>query len=239
MGATYAGPVALGALVFDFDGLILDTETPEYATIRDEFVAHGLDLPLAAWQEVVGRVDHPHWLDRLEAELGRPVADREAVLARRRAAHHRHIAAQRILPGVEALLEEAAARDVPVAVASSSPASWVEGHLERLGLRSRVQAVACGDQVPRAKPWPDVFLAATAAVDVDPSAAVALEDSHHGCRAAKAAGLSCVVVPNGITRGQDVAQADLVVGSLADLGWDDLVALVRGVAPGGPSATAS
>ena len=231
--------MAVGALVFDFDGLILDTETPEYETIRDEFSAHGLALPLTAWQEVVGRVDHPHWLDRLEAELGRPVPDRQAVLERRRAAHHRHIAGQRVLPGVEALLDEAAGRGVPVAVASSSPTSWVEGHLERLGLSQRIDAVRCGDQVPRAKPWPDVFLAALEAVGVAPSAAVALEDSHHGAHAAKAAGLSCVVAPNGITRDQDFAHADLVVGSLAELRWADLAALVAGTAPGGPSAALS
>ena len=219
--------MAVGAVVFDFDGLILDTETPEYETIRDEFAAHGVALPLEEWQQVVGRVDHPHWLDRLEAALGRPVADRTAVLERRRAAHHRHIADQHVLPGVEALLDEAEARRVPVAVASSSPTDWVEGHLERLGLRPRVAAVRCGDQVPRAKPWPDVFLAALDAVGVPADRAVALEDSHHGSRAAAAAGLACVVVPNPITRGQDVDHADLVVGSLADLRWDDLVALVR------------
>ena len=220
----------LGAVVLDFDGLILDTETSAYRTVRDEYAAHGLDLPLSRWQDLVGRVDKPHWLDRLEAELGRPVADRDRVRERRLAAHHRLVEAQPVRPGVEDLLDEAARRRVPVAAASSSSEAWVGGHLDRLGLADRIAAVRCGDQVPRPKPWPDVFLAALEALGVPPARAVAVEDSHHGASAAKAAGMACVAVPNDITRAQDFGHVDLVVGSLADLGWDQLVGLARGAA---------
>ena len=216
------------ALVFDFDGLILDTETPEYETVAAVFADHGVPLPLARWQDVVGRADHPHWLDWLEADLGSPVPDRQVVLERRRAAHHRRIADEVVLDGVVALLDEAVVRDVPVAVASSSPSSWVEPHLERLALRHRFTTVACRDHVDRAKPWPDLYLAAVAGLGVDPARCVAFEDSHHGARAAKAAGLACVVVPNRITTGQDFGHADLVLGSLAHLPWDVVVDLATG-----------
>lgn len=214
------------ALVFDFDGLILDTETPEYETVADEFAAHGLDLPLEQWQQIVGRADTPHWLDRLEQELGGPVPDREAVLERRRAEHRRRIASQRVLVGVVELLEAAGARGVPVAVASSSPSDWVEPHLERLALRHHIAVVRCRDHVARAKPWPDLYLAALDHLGVRADRSVAFEDSHHGSSAAKAAGLACVVAPNGVTAGQDFSHADLVVGSLAEVRWEVLTALV-------------
>ena len=216
------------ALVFDFDGLILDTETAEYDTVAAAFADHGVPLPLHRWQDVVGRADHPHWLDWLEAELGRPVPDRTAVLERRRAAHHVRIADEVVRDGVVALLAEAERRRVPVAVASSSPRSWVEPHLERLGLRGHFGVVRCRDDVDRAKPWPDLYLAVTAELGVCSARCVALEDSHHGARAAQAAGLACVVVPNRITAGTDLAHADVVLASLADLRWDVLVDLTAG-----------
>jgi HAD superfamily hydrolase (TIGR01509 family) len=221
--------VTVAALVFDFDGLILDTEVPEFVTVREVFRAHGLDLALADWQQIIGRADHRHWLDWLEDELGEPLADRERVRVQRQARHHAMIAEMEVLPGVVALLDEAATRGVPVAVASSSSASWVEGHLETYGLASRVSLVRCRDHVARAKPWPDLFTAAVEGLGVDPAASVALEDSANGAAAAKAAGLFCVVAPNDITRGQDHSHADLVVASLAEVTLDLLDARLSGV----------
>ncbi|MCC5951802.1 MAG: HAD-IA family hydrolase [Acidimicrobiia bacterium] len=228
--------MAPDALVFDFDGLILDTETSEFETIAAEFATHGLTLDLATWQQFVGRADHPHWLDQLEALLGRPLDDREAVRARRVTAHRARVAQETVRPGVEALLDAAAAQGRPVAVASSSTTSWVEPHLERLGLRHHFEVVICRDHVERAKPWPDLYLAAVAAVDADPARSVALEDSHHGCAAARAAGLACVVVPNTVTRSQDFAHASLVAECLSHLEWELLASLVEAVAGGVESA---
>jgi HAD superfamily hydrolase (TIGR01509 family) len=204
------------ALVFDFDGLILDTEIPEYHTVRAEFEAHGVELRLADWLEIIGRTDHLHWLDWLERDAAEPI-EREIVRARRQARHHALVLQQSILPGVIELLDEAESFGIPATVASSSPSEWVEPHLERLGILDRFSAVRTGDHVERTKPWPDVFLAATEAVHVDPQDAVAFEDSRNGSLAAKAAGLFCVVVPNELTRTQDFSHVDLVVGSLAEI----------------------
>ncbi len=137
------------------------------------------------------------------------------------------IAEQEILPGVVSLLREAAVAGVPVGVASSSSEEWVAGHLERLGVLHHFEVVRCRDHVERAKPSPDLFLAALAALGADPQRSVALEDSHHGCSAAKAAGLACVVVPNDVTRGAEFAHADLVVESLDEVSLAVLTGLVR------------
>jgi HAD superfamily hydrolase (TIGR01509 family) len=203
------------ALVFDFDGLILDTESSEFETVAAEFAAHGHELPLVEWLEIVGRADHRHWFDWLEEVAGRPL-EREVVVARRAAAHRESVGRQVVRPGVVELLEHARRSRLSVAVASSSSREWVEGHLRRLGLFEYFHAVRCRGDVARAKPAPDLYLSALEALGVTAAQAIAFEDSHHGSQAAKAAGIYTVVVPNDLTRTQAFGHADLVLESLAD-----------------------
>jgi HAD superfamily hydrolase (TIGR01509 family) len=226
------------ALIFDFDGLILDTEWSEFVTVRAEFEAHGAALELDDWRHRVGRADNPHWTTWLEEVADGPV-DVDAVRTRRLEAHHAMIRAEEVRPGVVALLDEADAAGVPAAVASSSPASWVEPHLERVGLLGRFTAVRCRDHVSRGKPAPDLFLAAAEALGAAPARSVALEDSHHGSTAARAAGFVCVVAPNAVTRVPEFPDADLVVDSLADVDLASLGELVDRVARRRPDGDSS
>ena len=203
------------AIVFDFDGTITDTEWPVYAVVRDAFHAHGLELSIADWVDEIGRADNASLEARLEAALGR-VPDAsvvETAHARRRA----WVQTTEVRAGVVAVLDAADVAGVPLAIASSSPMAWVEPHLVRLGLRDRFAALCTRDHVDRGKPAPDLFLAAAAALGVDPADALAIEDSRHGCTAAKTAGMTCVVVPNDITAHDPPDHADLLLESLADL----------------------
>lgn len=204
------------ALIFDFDGLILETERPEYQAWLEIYRDHDLDLSLEVWGDVIGR--GPGYFDPiadLERRLGRPVA-REAVLARQKIRHREMIEALEILPGVAEYVLEAKRLGLGLAVASSSSRRWVTGHLVNLGLNG-FGCVVCRDDVDRAKPFPDLYLAATRCLGVDPSEAVALEDSANGVAAAKAAGLTCVAVPNEMTAGLDLSAADLRLTSLAEM----------------------
>ena len=209
-----------GALLFDFDGLILDTETSTYESVRDIFVEHGVTLDLAWWHSILGNGGHPHWSEMLAEQLGRPV-DRLALSARREAVRLPALHALPVCDGVVELLDAAAAAGVPAAVASSSPADWVDGHLVRLGLRDRFAAVITRDDVggdgARTKPAPDLFLLAAAAVETEPATCVVLEDSPNGVAAARAAGMAVVAVPGPMTAPLDFSAADLVVTSLLDL----------------------
>jgi HAD superfamily hydrolase (TIGR01509 family) len=220
-----------GALVLDFDGLILDTETCTYDAVVDIFRDHGLELDLARWQAILGTAERPHWTDWLADELGRPV-DRDTLVARREEARLAALVTLPACAGVEDLLAAAADAGVPCAVASSSSAEWVVPHLERLGLRDRFAAVVTSGDVGgdprRTKPAPDLFLAAAEAVAQPPERCVALEDSPNGVRAAKAAGMAVVAVPGPMTAGLDFAAADLVVPSLLGLDLLRLEALVTG-----------
>lgn len=217
----------LRALLFDFDGLILDTETPEMTEWAKVFRQHGVEFPMDYWAWTLGRgademVESP--LDVLERLCGRSL-DRESVEEGYRQRRMELIYAQPPLPGVVDLLREAEAEGVRRAVVSSSKHAWVDGHLERLGLRHFFEMTVCADDVERAKPYPDLYLMALERMELMPSEAIALEDSPNGTRAAIGAGLFCVVVPNHVTRMLDVSHASARLESLEGIGLAGLRAL--------------
>ncbi len=227
-----ADPAALpAAVLFDFDGLVLDTETSEFETVSESFADHGLALSRDDWVAIIGTADHPHWTEMLEDALGRPLDDREAVLEARRVRHHARISREVLRPGVVELAEACQAAGVGVAIASSSPLDWILGHLSRFGVEDRFPVRATRDDVghARTKPHPDLFLLAAERLGVDPARCVVLEDSEPGIDAANAAGCTSVAVPAGMTAHLPFARADHVVGSVAEL---DLVTLGRWVAGG-------
>lgn len=160
----------LAGILFDFDGLILDTETSEYVTVAEAFADHGLELSREEWVTIIGTADHPHWSEMLETALGRPLTNREEVLETRRARHHAIIADEKVRPGVVDLATQAQEAGIGVAVASSSPRDWVEGHLARLGIDGLFPVRATRDDVgpERTKPQPDLFLLAAERLGADP-----------------------------------------------------------------------
>ena len=218
-----------GALLFDFDGLILDTETCTFTTVAEVFAEHGQRLDRTWWSSIIGTADHPHWSEVLAERLGRAV-DRETVVSAREGRRRALIEREPVRPGVTALLDEAAVAGVPVAVASSSPHGWVAGHLERLGLLDRFHHLTTRDDVDgdtrRTKPAPDLFLHAARRLGVAAERCVVLEDSPHGVTAARAAGMAVVAVPGPMTATLDFAGADLVVTSLREVRLAQLTALV-------------
>ena len=213
------------ALVFDFDGLILDTELPALRSWQEVFDEHGVSLAVEVFSKLVGTIGRPDILEHLEGLVGRSL-EREVVQARRRARSLEMILLEQPRPGILRWLDQATQLGLALAVASSSPHDWIEEHLGRHGLRDRFSCIRGRDHpdVERPKPAPDVYLAAVAALGVAPSEALAIEDSGHGLAAAKAAGLKCLVVPNEVTRSLRFEQADLVIESLADLSIPEVLA---------------
>jgi HAD superfamily hydrolase (TIGR01509 family) len=219
-----SGARPIEAVVFDFDGLILDTESPVFVAWQEEFDAHGCPpLTIDEWAAEIGTSGHLDLVELIRVRATRPF-DEETMHARRRDRRDSLLAGETALPGVLAWLDEADARGLPVAIASSSESDWVEMHLDRLRLRDRFVFLACYSDELAAKPAPDTYLAACAAIGVEPRAAIAIEDSPHGVSAAKTAGLSCIAVPNPVTRLLDLSHADLRLESLADLTLGDAIA---------------
>lgn len=209
--------MAMRALVFDLDGLILDTESSDFVAWNQVYCELGLVLPRERWLSAIGTDSSGfHPLKHLGELLG-PSLDVEALQRRRRVVRDELVEALVPLPGVVDTLASARRLGLRTGVASSSPRSWVEGHLQRLGLLGRFEALRCSDDVERVKPDPALYLAAVEALGVHACEAVAFEDSPHGVAAAKAAGLFCVAVPGPMTRGLDFGAADLVLDSMAEL----------------------
>jgi HAD superfamily hydrolase (TIGR01509 family) len=210
------------AVIFDFDGLILDTEEPVYRSWLEVYEAHGQDLPFERWVEIVGSTTanfHPQ--HHLEEALGRPLP--KDVLDRRIGRRTEMILANALLPGVAQLIDAARAGGLKLGVASSSTGDWVTGHLGRLGILDRFDCLRCRDDVARAKPDPDLYIAVLECLGVNAAEAFAIEDSPNGVTAAKRAGLRCVAIPNTITASLDLSHADVILGSLADVSLAELV----------------
>jgi len=214
------------AVVFDFDGTILDTETPEFEEWREAFRARGHDLTLEVWQHSVGTVGAYDPCAHLADLTGVPL-DHEALRQQVYARHQTRCEAQPLLPGVVDRVREARAAGLKTAVASSSLSEWVEGWLARHRIRDLFDAVCTRDQVAQVKPAPDLFLLAAARLGVAPEECLAFEDSPNGIRAARAAGMRCVAIPNPLTRHLPLGEADLVVESLADHSLDEILRRVR------------
>jgi HAD superfamily hydrolase (TIGR01509 family) len=211
------------AIIFDFDGLILDTESTELQGWQEVYPEHGCELRLDTWASCIGRpsgfFDPYVHLERL---TGQPV-ERAALRARRRERCRVLNLAQPVRPGVEQWITEAADRGIKLGVASSSDRAWVRGHLDRLGLLARFACVTCYEDTRVHKPDPAPYLDCLASLGAVASEAVAVEDSPNGVAAAKGAGLFCVAVPNPVTRQLDLSRADMRVDSLADLPLETLL----------------
>jgi HAD superfamily hydrolase (TIGR01509 family) len=209
--------VAVRALLFDFDGTMVDTESVDWRSWEEVFAQHGVEVPRERFLLRIGTLNGPDELDELDALLDTPV-DREAVQAARRARERELIAEEPLRPGVDRLLDEAAELGLKVAIVSSSTRDWVQSHLERLAIEHHVVFVHCADgDRDRCKPSPVLYLEALEELGVGAGEAIALEDSTNGIAAAKAAGIFTVAFPNPVTSGSDLSSADLVVHSLEDV----------------------
>jgi HAD superfamily hydrolase (TIGR01509 family) len=215
--------VTIRALIFDFDGTIIETEEPEYTSWCEMYAEHGCELPLDLWLEAVGsrsRGFDPYVY--LEEQAGRTV-DREEVRARRRARLRELVAQQGLRPGIRETLDRAQALGLKLGIASSSSRAWVDEHMAAFDLCPYFATVITGDDVEASKPDPAVYQLALSALKVQPHEAVAIEDSRNGLLAAQAAGIKCIVTPNAITQHLPLDEADLRLTSLADCPLDDLI----------------
>lgn len=208
------------AVVFDMDGLLIDSEPLWQSAEIEVFGTVGLRLDRSDCLRTMGmRSDAvvDHWLreqpwdtrEHSAAEVERQILDRVIELVRE------HGVAR---PGVAAALEWAAALPARRAVASSSPLRVIEATLETLGISGAFEIVHSAEDEARGKPDPAVYLTTARRLGVEPVDCLALEDSLAGMRAALAAQMRCVVVPDASLIGRpELAAADAVLDSLEAL----------------------
>lgn len=215
------------ALIFDFDGLVLDTEESEFLTWQEVFSEYNTKLLLDDWAGCIGGGTGKFDVyELLETKIGRAVP-RSEIGERRRLRHLELIALKQALPGVQEYLDDAKRLGLKIGMASSSSRSWVTGHLSRLGLLHYFDFIKCGNEVAHKKPDPELYLAVLEAFQIKPEEAIVLEDSPNGVRAANNAGIFCVAVPNPITGQLALDHADLRLTSLLALPLEQLITQVE------------
>jgi len=216
--------MTIKALVFDFDGLILDTEGPVFQSWQELLQRYGYHMTLDDWQISIGSAEGTaSFFNNLPDKLDKPL-DMEAEGPQRLQRELDLVARSPVLPGVKEYIQRAAELDLKLAIASSSPCKWVLEHLEERGLREHFECVLAADDVGVTKPDPSLYLTALECLGASADQAIAFEDSPNGVLAAKRAGLFCVAVPNPLTSQLQFEDADMQLGSLADLTLDELLA---------------
>lgn len=226
---TGAGPVVgrlFDALVFDLDGVIVDTERIVHQVWSDMFARYGSSFTLEEWSALVGTDHGFDPLATLVARSSMPLPSAGELQAE--IEHDERLLLEDLspLPGVRDWIEGAELLGMSVAVASSSPLPWVDARLTDVGLESHFVVLSCRDERLAAKPEPDLYLDACRRLRVEPSRAIAVEDSANGLAAARAAGLVCVAVPNTVTMSHDLSSADLVLTSLEATSLGEAIGLL-------------
>jgi putative hydrolase of the HAD superfamily len=219
--------MTLKALIFDFDGVIIDTETPEYQIWQWMFARFGVDIPLSDWEKGMGSsLDAFDPLVYLEQRLEKPM-DRRALKQEHHQALLDALSRQHALPGIEAMILAARRQGMKLAVASSSGIDWVQGNLDRLGLLKNFDALCTSEDVELVKPHPALYQLAVSRLGISAKEAVAFEDSPNGIRAANAARIFCVAIPTPISASLDLTHANYIAASLDQLSLERLMRLVE------------
>ena len=205
------------ALIFDFDGIIIDTETPDYETWQEVFNVNGAHLDRSLWQRVIGGGTETFDVYQHLEDVAGVRLNRDAIERSHLDRYEALVRSSPLLPGVLEYIEEARRLGLKLGVASSSPRAWVEGHLAERGLLHLFHSVVTSDDVDKIKPAPDLYAAALDRLRTSPDRAVAIEDSLNGVVAAKSAGMFCVAVPNPMTMDMPLEKADLRLGALSEM----------------------
>ena len=215
------------AVIFDFDGLIIETERPSYQSWVEVYQSFGQPLPFKTWSTIIGTT-RGDFNPRLELEkLVNEEIDWESVELRRMAHENALIEAQPVLPGAADYLRQARDLGLKIGMASNSSCRWVIGHLTRIGLVGYFDCIRAADDTRQLKPDPELYLSVLGGLQVGAGETIAFEDSPIGIRAAKAAGVYCVAVPNEMTRGLELTQADYQLTSLADMPLGKLLQQIK------------
>jgi HAD superfamily hydrolase (TIGR01509 family) len=212
------------AIIFDFDGVIIDTETPDYEVWQVFYQSHGLDLSVDLWLNRTGVDVTSMGFDpvlHFHALTGNELA--QAIVQAQHQTYLDRCAAQPLLAGVAETLQAARQRGLKLAIASNSDHAWVDRWLNQHDLLSYFDCVRCRDDVQAGKPAPDLYLSAAACLDVPVDRCIAIEDSPTGMKAALAAGIRCVAIPNQMTARLNHPEVALTLSSLAELDLQKLL----------------
>lgn len=219
---------AIKALIFDFDGTILDTETAWYQAFKEAYDEHQVELTLEMYGQCIGTSLHifdPY--EYLIVEKGIAL-DREQFRQDIHDRLGRLMENEGIRPGILAYLTAAKALGLRIGLASSSKRTWIDKYLAQLGIGDYFETIRTSDDVKMVKPHPELYQLALQDLGVQPHEAIAIEDSPNGARAAAAAGMHYVVTPNSVTKYLTFDGTPHTMESLDELSLEALVEHIMG-----------
>ncbi|MGE7764198.1 HAD family hydrolase [Peribacillus sp. NPDC096540] len=213
------------AVIFDFDGLILDTETAWYEAYKETMGFYKSDLPLEHFVKCIG-TDNTELYEFFKEQLGES-CNIEEIEAKAKSLYKVKMKTSQAREGVKDYLEEAKKIGYKIALASSSTKEWVTHYLGKLGLLNYFEVIITGDDVDKVKPAPDLYLKAIEALNIHSTEAVAFEDSLNGLQSALHAGLKCVIVPNPVTEALAFENHHLRLQSMMEKKLTDVIKLIE------------
>ncbi|WP_274363864.1 HAD family hydrolase [Paenibacillus thermotolerans] len=214
------------ALLFDFDGIILDTETIEYKAFQEVSRDYQIEMTLEQWGQWAGMVGVRRKAADYVAERAKDAFDAESFQRRFIECYDKLASQLTVFPGIIEIIEEARQSGLKIALATSSNFEWSGGFLKKYGLLPYFDLIQTRDNVTHVKPHPEIYQAALRGLGIEPHEAIAFEDSPVGSKAAKAAGVYCIVVPSTVTKHYSFEHADAVVPTLGGRTLQELIRMV-------------
>jgi HAD superfamily hydrolase (TIGR01509 family) len=207
----------INVVLFDFDGILVDTEWVIYQSWLRFYKKHEQELPLDIYTQCIGS-DFDTWSPKTHLEnLTGKFFLWEKEDKKRQYEIESELVHEGLMSGMAELLDALRSSGKRMSVVSSSSHRWVEGWINRLGVRDYFEEVICKGDAPRIKPAPDLYLEAMHRMKVNADDCLVIEDSANGVKAAKEAGAFVVAVPNHVTCGLDFSQANVVCNSMEEV----------------------
>ncbi|MCM3749212.1 HAD family phosphatase [Paenibacillus pasadenensis] len=208
------------AFLFDMDGVIIDSEPLHFATDIQTVAELGAVIDQEGLEPFVGMTNPEMWKS-LRAQFGFTPSIAEIIeIQTKQKLAALHSSQLEPIEGIRDLIDSLRMLGIPAGVASSSPRSFIEAVLGKFGLIDSFSCIVSGEEVPRGKPAPDVYLEAARQLGISPEYCVVLEDSRNGLRAAKAAGMKAIGFRNPNSGNQDLSEADLIVAAIGEIRAD-------------------
>ncbi|MES9685468.1 HAD-IA family hydrolase [Gottfriedia acidiceleris] len=209
------------AVIFDFDGLIVDTESVWFEAYKEVLQRHEVELTLQKFSEVVGTSDEILF-DFINSNLKEPI-EKELIEQMAKELVDEKLLKPVLRESVEDYLISAKNAGLQIALASSSSREWVESFLKKLTIYEYFSVIKTKDDVKKVKPDPELYLKAIEEIGIQASEAIAFEDSLNGLIAATKAGLNCVIVPNQVTSHLEFENHSLRLSSMAEKSLEDVI----------------
>ena len=216
--------MTIKGIIFDFDGLIVDTETPELKAWQELFRRFNVEFSFDEYAQTIGMIyDDTSALDILESKLNIPL-DKSRLFKDFKKRKVELIDAQPLRSGVLDVLKSAKSTGLKIGLASSAKLEWVSRYIQKHEIDHYFDCVKTREDVANPKPDPELYRVTLSCLALEPGQVIALEDSINGISAARAAGVHTVAVPNSVTRIFDFSQANLVLQHLTDIPLKEMIA---------------